>query len=59
MRQVGEYMPDFNGLDPAFQTDHMGNQSDGRYCNHTTMSCVRPLCVVKHTASCHNHYLVR
>ena len=31
-------MPEFNGLDPAFQIDHMGNQMDGHYCNHTTMS---------------------
>ena len=52
-------MPEFNGLDPAFQIDHMGNQMDGHYCNHTTMSCVLPMCVVKNSSLCYNHYLVR
>ena len=56
---MGEYRPEFNGLDPAFQTDYGGMLFDGQYCNHTTMTCQEPMCVVKNTASCYNHYLVR
>jgi len=57
--QVGEYQPEFNGLDPAFQTDYMGMQYDGQYCNHTTMTCLQPKCTVKNTASCYNHYIAQ
>ena len=57
--QVGEYLPEFNGLDPAFQTDYMGFQNDGQYCNQTTMMCAQPMCTVKNTALCYNYYMAQ
>ena len=56
--QVGEYLPEYEGLDPAFQNDAYGNPFDNQYFNQTTGMVSTPVCVVKNTASCYNHYKV-
>ena len=57
-QQVGEYLPAFDGLDPAFQNDTNGYFMQSMYCDQTTGFCTVPKCAVKNAASCYNHYKV-
>lgn len=57
-QQVGEYLPAFDGLDPAFQNDTNGYFMQSMYCDQTTGMCTVPKCAVKNAASCYNHYKV-
>lgn len=56
-QQVGEYLPEFGGLNPVLQLSPP-DMFPLHSCDSSTSGCVRPVCAVKNTASCYNHYKV-